>query len=248
MKVKYFMQGQLDSLRSNIRGNLSKYEQTEPWLGEYFGAAPFALEAEIWGAKLPDLKLPENGEKYDLENTVRLHSSLGRLNRAQASDERLWAFLAHEYYWNYMRKRWPLEGKTKKDPPAFVREHYFFMPYRSRAMVRNGIARLWWYGHVSFDPKRTDKYELTALLLSTLDITQNTLERAYGHNGNIVKGVLLAVEEWKNETGQVPTREAFRDATKYLTRIGGVTVLDFLGKEDLKQLILKRLKQNAEAA
>ncbi|MEV2908009.1 DUF6339 family protein [Paenibacillus larvae] len=56
------------------------------------------------------------------------------------------------YFLDNMRKRWPVESYLDKDKPEeAIKERYFLMANRDRALIRNGIARLWWYGYVSYD-------------------------------------------------------------------------------------------------
>jgi Family of unknown function (DUF6339) len=66
-------------------------------------------------------------------------------------------------------------------------QRYFVPQSQSRALLRNGVARLWWTAHVSFDPERANNYELTGTLLARLDITQQILERNMGRAPSVLK-------------------------------------------------------------
>lgn len=246
MKIKYFKQSCLEALKANIDGNLRRYQNPGPWLDEFFAGASYYLEADIPGAEGLELILPEGGRLYDLENTKRVYSALRHLDRTQATDERLWAFLTHVYYWQYMRSRWPVEGKRK--PVEYVRERYFFMPRPDWALTRNGMSRLWWYGHVSYDEGRKDPFELTSLLLHTLDITASLLERAFSRNQSITRGVLEALAELRSQGQPIPDRETFRKAMQHLVLIGGVTVLDSLDRQEVKELVLGILELKTQEA
>lgn len=244
--MKYFKQSSLDALKANIDGNLKRYQSPTPWLDEVFVDVSYSLEADIPGAEGLELMLPVNGELYDLENTRRVYSALRHLDHAQAIDERLWAYMTHVYYWNYMRSRWPLEGKDR--PSVFLRERYFFISNRDRALTRNGMARLWWYGYVSYDETKKDPFELTRLLLYTLDITASLLERSFSRNQSITRGVLEALAERQAQGDPIPDRETFRRAMKHLVLIGGVTILDSLDQEEVKERVLAELEEKNKAA
>jgi Family of unknown function (DUF6339) len=249
MKVRYFRQSKLDALKANIDGNLKRYKSNTVWVEEFFGNEPFSLEADVPGTTELELVLPDRSGDNDLENTRRVYSTFKHLSRAQASDERLWAYMTHALCWEYMRSRWPIEGRgdraERKSPVAYVRERYFFMGYKHRALVRNGLARLWWYGQISYDPGREDPFELTALLLYTLDITQSLLERAFSSGESTVRGVLLALADWRSQGESMPDRETFRTAMRYLTLLGGVTVLDALGEQGIREQVLTTLHEAA---
>ena len=92
-----------------------------------------------------------------------MHRAFPTLTREQASDPRLWVRLTHVEGWKYMRRRWNVAPKIRdeKNPVGYVLEHYFVASSSpSRALTRNGMARLWWYAHLTHDPARKDPYEL----------------------------------------------------------------------------------------
>jgi len=252
MGVKYLKKDSLATLKSNIGNILEHYKSPSPWLHDFFGDDSYWSDAEITLPEDIDLKLPDDGESNDLENVKRVFGPMKHLTRLQACDERLWAYLTHVSCWKYMRIRWPIEGKHpdgfRESPDAFVRQRYFFMPNRDRALVRNGLARLWWYGYVSYDSDRDNPYELTELLLHTLDITQSILERSFSRNESIAKAVLSALSTWKNERNTLPKREPFRRTMRDLTLLGGVTILDSLQFKEIERLVLQRLDFNIQEA
>jgi len=246
MKMKYLKQNCLDFLRANIEGHLDRYKNPQPWLDEVFHNTTYSLEADIPGGEGLELVLPEGGQHYDLENTRRVYNALKHLTITQATDERLWAYMTHVQQWHYMRARWPVEGKSK--PGEFIRQRYFFMSNPDRALIRNGMARLWWYGYVSYDETRKDPFELTSLLLHTLDIAGSLLERAFSRNPGITKGVLEALAELRSQGQPVPDRETFRKVMRHLVLIGGVTVLDSLSQDEIKKIVLNELEMCSKAA
>jgi len=111
---------------------------------------------------LPDdfeLAIPVTGNTFDLENSIKLYENLSGMNETKASDARLWIYLTHVKFWNYMKVRWPLEDV--KNIPGRISDRYHLRYLKLESLVRNGIARLWWFTHLTVDPDRKDKYELT---------------------------------------------------------------------------------------
>jgi len=143
-----------------------------------------------------------------------------------------------------MRSRWPVEDWADKPRVnELIKERYFLIPNRSRGLIRNGIARLWWYGYVSYDEKRTDPYELTRVLLKTLDISESLLGRAFSHNRNIAKTILSSMAKLETLGKPFYHRESFRDLMKYINQVGGVTILDALDPSDLESLLDAKIKK-----
>ncbi|WP_034303295.1 DUF6339 family protein [Herbaspirillum sp. RV1423] len=247
-KVKCFRQAHLDQLHANLLNLLAKYNNDESWVEEFFGAAPWSSETSLLFPANFELLNPDNNSHHDLENTIRLHTALRHLNIAQATDERLWAWLTHVQFWDYMRKRWPIESYQKEfakptDIGVNIRDRYFFTGNRDRALVHNGIARLWWYGHVSYDATRSNPYELTAVLLQKLDIAQSLLERSFSRNPAVTKAVLRVVVDQRAEGRDLSQRENFRTLMKHLNRLGGIAVLDLLTEEDIKAELESKVRE-----
>jgi hypothetical protein len=167
-----------------------------------------------------------------------MHKALPQLTRLQARDPRLWTRLTHCELWSYMRSRWPIEKYVKDGENVTagrVLERYFVPQSQSRALMRNGAARLWWSAHLTYDEKRSNQYELTGVLFSTLDVTQTILERGLGRAPNILAGFLDFLLVHRNEllTGGNVNRERIRGLAKFLNLRGGVCVLDCLSKADV---------------
>ena len=62
------------------------------------------------------------------------------LNIQTATEERVWAYLTHNVFWDYMRKRWPVEDANHQE--SFIKMRYLFSKSMGQALLRNGISRL----------------------------------------------------------------------------------------------------------
>ncbi|HBU80982.1 MAG TPA: hypothetical protein DEF35_04985 [Paenibacillus sp.] len=244
MNLHYVSDSSLDDIKSNIRHNIPYYSADIPWLDEYFGSESWSFPSKIRVEDI-DLHMPISSTvHFDLENTKKVYSTLKDITLIQACDERMWTYLAHQTFWNYMRERWPVESYLKKGKPEdAIRERYFFMSNKGRALVRNGIARLWWYGYVSYDEEREDPFELTAILLSKLDIAQSLLERVFSGNRDITRAVLAVIHQKDKVEGIAVSRNVFRSLMMYINQLGGVTILDALDRSELERLIEGKLNK-----
>src|SRR5882762_1693121 len=168
-------------LLGNVKVNLEKYRSNAPWALGLGSPSSRDLVTKIELKNSLKLDEPDENNLKDLENAIRIHTVL-KLTPLEARDPRIWTRLTHVDCWNYMRKRWPLERfSTDSDKGArFIVSRYFVSQAESRALLRNGVARLWWIAQMSHDPERTNPYELTAVLLHRLDITQQLMERNMG--------------------------------------------------------------------
>ena len=240
-----FKNSLVNVLRSSIGMNLDKYLRDDVWVAEVSAKSSRDMQTKVELAEPVELDLPENGNLKDIENSIRFHKALRHLTPLQARDPRLWTRLAHIELWPYMRLRWPVEKHiSNRDRAArFVESRYFVAQSQSRALLRNGIARLWWTAQLSHDPDRDNPYELTAVLLSTLDITQQIVERGMGRASNIIKGFLefLLRNSETLLTGGDKNRARIRRLAKHLNIYGGVCVLDLLSQGEVLDLLSKEL-------
>ncbi len=242
-KALFLREVQLEQLRHNITPNGNRYTADKPWLADYFGGDPWYLQSSIDMPETLELKPPASKtDLFDLENTKALYSALRHLTPVQAADERLWTYLSHVTFWNYMRQRWGVEQYAGK--PRFaeiVQERYFFMRDRPRALIRNGLARLWWYGYTTYDDSRDDPFELTAVRLYNLDVTQSILERAFSRNRIVTHAVLSELLQREKDGIPFYARERVRDLAKYLVQLGGVTIIDALTYDDIRDVVKSKM-------
>ncbi|HUQ21187.1 MAG TPA: DUF6339 family protein [Gemmatimonadaceae bacterium] len=251
MRLNYLTSSAVAELKTTAKDELWRYSSSKSFLEPFFkGTANYLVPSRVEVAALPTLKVGKNPEANDEENAVVLHTALRKLTPSQAADERLWAWLAHGPYWDYMRKRWPADefkSKTLSTDEAkkgfrYVLEHYFAVD--SRALVRNGVARLWWFGKATYDEKATHPYRRTALMLRTADSRQSIMERQYWRNPDVLSPLLDRVEYWekKNFSFYQP-RERFRLLCKQVNAWGGTMLLDTLSSKDISAMVDAVAKQ-----
>ena len=176
----------------------------------------------------------------ELENTKIIYESFRTLTPTQASDSRLWTYLTHITFWDYMQKRWPVKDLKQDKKRNFIKERYLLTTANLRTLTHNGIARLWWFGYLTYDEKRDNPWELTEILLKSTDLPTSLFERALGTDKNIRKGVL----EFFLENPDLITSKDVQEILKKLNLVGGVKNLPFLDWIQIKD-IMNELKKVA---
>jgi len=243
--LELFRNSHVLELRAAIRQNLARYAERKPWAARTAPREQVRLTSSLELATPLELELPTGADLKDLENSIILHRALPDLTPLRARDPRLWTRLTHVECWSYMRAKWDIDKKTRDDGAkhVYILQHYFILRRESRALLRNGIARLWWFSHLTHDPKREDPYELTKTLLSLLDIAKVLLEVNFGRAPQIRTGFLdflrLNGSRLGSSAGQ--RRLIIRALSKMLNMQGGVTILDSLSCEDVMRLLESEL-------
>jgi hypothetical protein len=249
MNIYQFTESSLAELKTNIQ--LEKYKLKDEWVSSFFSGDTWRHPTRIYTADF-ELRKSEGNRHFDIENVRVLYTNLKDLTPVQASDERLWGYLAHVTFWEYMRSRWPVERTENRegvDPKSFVMSRYFFVTNKDRALMRNGISRLWWYGYITYDPSRSDPFELTEVLLSTQDVAQNIVERSFSRSKKVTKAILEVIADAdEEERAEMLGREAFRELARYVNYLGGVSILDAFDEADLREIISSRLISRKQLA
>jgi hypothetical protein len=225
-----------NKLVGSIRENLLRYKRERSWLSEFAAGTRWELETNLAPAEPLTLLDPGDDDFRDRANAIRIHKALPELTPLQARDPRLWTRLTHVELWSYMRRRWPVEkyladaGKAERN----IRDRYFVAKNESRALLRNGAARLWWSAKLSYDPGRDNPYELVSILFTYLDITQQILERNIGRASAVVRGFLDFLRgNSELLRGGEANRARIRALAKFLNLAGGVCVLDCLADTEV---------------
>ena len=245
MKLYFLKQKSLDVLEKEIGENLEKYESSDSWVDQYFVSKEmpkYYFDSKI---EVPDYQLVIGESDTDFQNAKIIYEAYkGRLNPVQASDLRLWAYLAHVQHWDYMYKRWKIDVPDEEDAEednssksSFdkvidrVGTRYFFKSSKGKAFVRQGIARLYWSAYLTYDEDNKNPYEYTEFFFSKQDIFTSITERSFARNKILV---LAALKEIKKHPEI--SREEIRLFLSKLNQSGAITVLDFLDKEQAEQL------------
>lgn len=240
MTLTVFKETFVNSLGAAVRTNFSRYAEDVSWVSDIGITSQRDLNTSVELKAPLEFLEPAEGDLKDIENAIRVHKAFPQLTPLQARDPRLWTRLAHVEAWAYMRKRWPMEKhKDQGVAERYIEAHYFVKQVQSRALLRNGIARLWWTAKVSHDPARDNPYELVAVLLSTLDITQQMLERSLGRAPVVLMGFLEFLNRNKDVllTGGNENRTRIRRLAKFLNMHGGVCILDSLSQPQIMGLL-----------
>jgi hypothetical protein len=234
---RIFQERAVNLLQASVRENLLQYNSDDVWADR----KDLTIESRLDSLSAVELLMPSQEGTKDIDNAKILFLHLRKLDRTQAADSRLWTYLCHVTFWRYMRKRWDVQKSSSKDKTDYVLEHYFIKSDQSRSLSRNGIARLWWYGFLTYDEARENPFQLTEVLLSQLDIAQQVLERSLGRNKSILHGFLDFLSDKPELTsGGNKGRQMIREMATSLNTHGGVCLLDCLDTVEVADFLNRR--------
>ena len=241
MILNFMKNDALDMLTAEIPNNTALYNSKDKWIDSYFDDKGISSYYFNSGILVPDVDLEKGDSKTDYGNAVKIYNAFkDKLSPVQASDLRLWAFLAHNTYWDYMCERWSIENPSDDDDDesgsnkiiSRIGARYFYKASKGKAFVRQGIARLYWSAYLTYDENNTDNpYELTEYFLSKQDIFAVSTERSLARN----KKLLLAALKVLKEQGDLK-RAVIRQYFLRLNQAGGVIILDSLSSESAYDL------------
>jgi len=231
--MKRFNSNYLNKLKSNVDSNKEYYYEAIPFIEGYEKIDISNVDEAQDRVKLKTQA--HHNEKLDFENSKILFSDLFHLTPSEAADEKMWAYMTHVTHWDYMRTRWPIE-KTTGNKGNFILDRYFF---KAKPISRNGLARLWWGAHITYNEKYENPFYLTSIMMEgeDQDIAKMILESpTICRNRKMVEATLISLKELK-EQFNIKSREYIRYAARYINLTGSVTLWEFLDDEELRGII-----------
>ena len=243
MKLQLISQDSIDIIKSNLEIWKTRFDADDAtWLEEKLEGMLFLPTSY---EDIPDFELVMDGDNpfaTEAKNVEIVYSNLQFLTDSQASDERLWAGLGLSYFWKYIKYRWAIDGSSSVDT---LRNHFFFGMGPRVSLTRQGVARLWWIGRLTYDGQRSDPFELTKLVCEQASFIPDILERNTSNNPRIVHAFLDALLALRVE-GITITAELVRELSKYLNVLGGTYLLDCLSPEKIMLKVTEKGRELAE--
>ena len=237
MKLKFLSNEALTDLQTNFKVYGKYYlSWNQEWFDNYFSQEGKVLESKI-DIEIPEFNYNEDYSISDSENTKIVYESLKHLTVAQATQEKLWAGLAHLQFRDYSYYR--LKKDIEKDNLKRVDTGLFFRNGTKRSLFVHILARLWWVGYMTYDETNEDNaYWLTDFFTESDFSARSTIffSSNFTSNRNITKGILKALVKLK-ENGVAIKRDHFVQANKYLNVIGAVKILDLLEVDEIERLV-----------
>ena len=237
MKIKYITEDGLNTIKENLADTLYKVVlDSEMSIETLFGDPSFIKESSMSADRFELVTSQPKGKESltDFDNIQRVYLHLKFLSDSQASDERIWAAYSLSEFLDYMRYRWP--AKKVDD----LKNRYLFGYSVQRSLFRNGIARLWWIGRVTYDESRSDPFELTRFLCQDQYYIENICGRNIFNNPTIGNAVVSALFD-AEKNGITINRELIRKICKYINLLSGTYLLDSLDKEEIYSKVIRRI-------
>ena len=247
MQLGYFTDHAYERLLADVEKNSSFYEGDYGWLDDYFAkAGDYYQLSSVTVALLKPYRASSNPltddwkTEEDLTNVRIVYNAMKNLTPWQASNKYMWTYLCHtnQDCWEYIQHRWL---DVNRENTIKTR---FFATTPGSLLNDNAISRLWWYGYFTYDESLDDPYMMTKILLTNQTVCSDVIDTLNRTSPNRIQGVLLAIEEFKDEMGS--TRglvDYVRECNRYLNRYAAVTVLDYLSKEEIRDIALGFLRE-----
>ena len=184
----------------------------------------------------------------DANAALAVYEAFRELTLQQAADERLWTYLCHVEYPQYVSRRWLVSRPAKNEDAARkVRNHFFSAS--NRALIRdNGLSRLWWLGSIAHEVEPDAPHEFLERLLHWQDVRSALIERpSVSRNPRVLRSINTVMREYWRRDRSLFERERFRAWMIGLDRRGGVVLLDALADEPLAELLEEEARRALSA-
>ena len=224
MKIKIMTTEAVKYVKENIKQLTSYYEagaDPQVWIKEKIGKEAFV---EVLDLEFEDCMLLINEDvpsANDPENIKLFYLNFKEINDSFASDERLWAGLAHTVYYDYLLKRWPNGFEATN-----IKNHFFFAG-GPRSYMMNTLSRLWWYGKMTYREEAQEPWRILDYFSHDINGYGFTLFGSnWSNSAHSLDLFFEAIFEYTDENKRKVDRQLFNDARVYTTCLCGIYVLD----------------------
>jgi hypothetical protein len=188
-------------------------------------------------ASYPDLSglvllKPDQDSDYLYKNSIALYEYI-EFKPHQASDPRLWSYLALVTFRDYMDSIRPID--QAENVPQYIISHYLCSGASVKDMLLNDISLLWWTTHLTVRDM-PEKYVLTREAHSNQDYTRHLFPGVQGRNTNLRHAVLEYVVN-NPDLFKTSKMDKVRLVMRNLNLLAGTTLLPFCSKEEIKEKI-----------
>ena len=158
------------------------------------------------------------------------------LNDSFASDERLWAGLAHTKFYSYMINRWKMQDAEGTKLESSILDHFFFNHGQQRSYMVNSLARLWWYGRKLYKADSNLLWEYLDYISTDINGVLFTLFGSnWANNATLVSSFFETIIDYEKRKGRRLTRKEINEGMRFMQLLGGTYSLDVVEKEFIDQ-------------
>ncbi|WP_025724360.1 DUF6339 family protein [Acholeplasma granularum] len=185
-----------------------------------------------------DMSITDSGKirrKTDLNNSIEIYSKYQYLTESQASDELFWASLAlYEDNLNYIFYRWDKTVKT-------IKYRITYHASGKRGYMYHGLARPWWFAHLTYDSTHEDPYHLTRFTYEYPHIMEKMIYRNFSNSSKIRKVVIASIKSFIEKGGKYSTSKIDK-LYRYVGVLGSNKLLDLYDEKNLSEILVNYLE------
>ena len=235
MELSFMTQAGIDDMKTHVEEYAAMYQSADnAAMLAHLSARGYLEKTKL--AALSPVELLTEGDfaSTDVENVRRIYGAWRTLAPYTAADERFWAGLSHTLFWRYIHYR--KEKDFGEGKAAALRSDFFFAQGRRRSLFVNPIARLWWAGHMVFDERRRDPFELLPVLAQEAFASQLVLLASSSlMSRRETRFAVLALLERFERSGRKVKREHLQALLARLNVISSLTLVDMLAQEEIEK-------------
>lgn len=238
MKLYFMKDDALTYFKGNVEYNINNYLlKNKDWIFEKYSQYKNESENPFIEFKfqVPDFSLDISSDKpesTDYKNVKILYSALKNLSNTEATDERLWAGIAHSNFYEYMLYRCKLDEKNISKNKILT--NFFYNYGNKRSLIIHPLARLWWVGKLLYNEKSENPFEALEYLKNDFGTKVLSLFSSnFTNNPIIARAILIAISEIEEKDERKIGRNSYLELIRYVNILGGIIILDYLSEEEL---------------
>ncbi len=171
-----------------------------------------------------------------------------RLNRSQAANNQYWTYLNINWFFKFIYERWINQVKGESIEIDYdeynskeIDRYFISLEPSQNSLIQSPIAGLWWAIELTIDESLEDKYHYSKIFLSDRNLRDKNLGTyQFIRNKNILFALLDFYQSFKDveyKSERIGSEAIAQQMSKTLNQIGGLTVLSYLSKREISEIL-----------
>lgn len=234
MSIRFLKEASLEELYKNISSNLDRYESIGftdiidlPTKTHSHDGLTFDVEK---------LKKIVGGVNSDAKNAIKIFRAMPGLTPYLAKDERLWSYLCHTIFFEYINERWPIPKNGSDEKKINHIKSHFFAKSDRNFERDNGASRLWWGGFFASKVENMSFDDAISTYFKNQDFRGHIIGRPNSSTSMKLFGILLEKfsQSLKGDK-KLAKRENYQKYLKEVNLMGGRSLIPVMTDLEIKE-------------
>lgn len=184
----------------------------------------------------------QNNPKNEFLLAKHLHENI-KIDRKLAANNLYWVYLNLNHFFDYIKNRWLSSKNGDELGESDIDRYFLALEPSQNSLIKSPIAGLWWAIELTIDENLEHKYHYSKVFLSDRNLRNKNLGTyQLIRNKHVLQASLDFYATFKDAVhngNRIGSEAIAQQMSKTLNQIGGLTLLGYLSKQEVFEILFK---------